>query len=297
MWTILSAIPFPQLDPVFFRLGPIAVRWYGLAYLTGFAFAYWGLSRQIRSGRLRLTNANLSELVGWSVAGVIIGGRLGWWLFYHRSSGAFEPWYEPLAVWHGGMSFHGGLIGVILVTAIWAWRRQLPALHIADALALVTPVGLLFGRLANFINAELVGRPTEMPWGVIFPGELFARHPSQLYEALLEGPVLLLCLWWYSRWRQVESTKNAGRVAGAFLLLYGTFRFAVEFTRQPDEQLGYIAFGWLTMGQLLSAGLVLLGIGLVAWKSVRPRTHDQPVQSQASAAILSSRRNWRTRKT
>ena len=283
MWTILSAIPFPQLDPVLFRLGPIAVRWYGLAYIAGFAFAYWGLCRQIRSGRLRLTHENLSGLLGWAVAGVIVGGRLGWWLFYHRSSGAIEPWYEPLAVWHGGMSFHGGLIGVILVTAAWAWRRQLPAMHIADALALVTPVGLFFGRLANFINAELVGRPTEMPWGVVFPGEAFARHPSQLYEAILEGPVLLLCLWWFARGRQEQFGRGTGQIAGAFLLLYGIFRFAVEFSRQPDEQLGYIAFGWLTMGQLLSVGLLLIGIGLATRRLVRFRGSAAPSHSNLPA--------------
>ena len=156
------------------------------------------------------------------------------------------------------MSFHGGLMGVLVALLLWTWRRRAPFWNVADSLALVTPLGLFFGRIANFINAELVGRPTAVPWGVIFPGDSVARHPSQLYEAVLEGPLLLLVLWCFFRLRR----SSDGQTAALFLICYGLFRFAVEFTRQPDEQLGFIAFGWPTMGQLLSAALALAGLAL-----------------------------------
>jgi phosphatidylglycerol:prolipoprotein diacylglycerol transferase len=189
---------------------------------------------------------------------VILGGRLGWWLFYHRAQGAAEPWYEPIAIWRGGMSFHGGLIGVTVALLWWSWRNKMSFWNLADALAQVTPIGLFLGRIANFINGELVGRPTSLPWGVIFPGENFPRHPSQLYEAILEGPLLWLILWAFAH----GSRRREGQLAAIFLIFYGLLRFAVEFTRQPDEQLGFIAFGWLTMGQLLSIALTFIGFVL-----------------------------------
>ena len=190
----LASIQYPQIDPVLFRMGPLAVRWYGAAYLLGFLLAYGVLRGLIRRGQLRLSPLGLEGLVAWLFAGVIVGGRAGWWFFYHRG-GAVEPWYEPLAIWHGGMSFHGGLIGVAVALGVWAWTKRAPFWNIADCLALVVPIGLFFGRIANFINAELVGRPTDLPWGVVFPGETIARHPSQIYEAVLEGVVLALILW------------------------------------------------------------------------------------------------------
>jgi phosphatidylglycerol:prolipoprotein diacylglycerol transferase len=211
-----------------------------------------------RKGILRLPADAVGDLVSWLAIGVVLGGRAGWWLFYHRSEGAIEPWYEPIAIWHGGMSFHGGLIGVLVALLIWSWKRRAPFWNLTDCLALVTPLGLFFGRIANFINAELVGRPTTMPWGMIFPGDSIPRHPSQLYEALLEGPALLLLLWSIHRFRRPRD----GRTAALFLVFYGVFRFVVEFTRRPDPQLGFIAFGWLTMGQLLSAVLALAGLML-----------------------------------
>lgn len=255
---IVAALAYPAIDPVFLHLGPIAIRWYGVAYLVAFFLAYLGLQRMVRSGRLRLSHERLADLLYWLIAGVMVGGRVGWWIFYHRDEGAAEPWYEPLAIWHGGMSFHGGLTGVGVAIFAWAWRNRASPLNIADCVALITPMGLFFGRVANFINAELVGRPTSVPWGIIFPGEIFARHPSQLYEALLEGPLLLAALWAFASRRR----RNEGQTASAFLLLYGVMRFVVEFTRQPDEQLGFIAFGWLTMGQLLSLIISLVGAGL-----------------------------------
>ena len=262
MVNLLATIPYPQFDPVALRLGPLAVRWYGLAYLTAFLLAYGLLRRMIRRGRLRLSREDLGELVGWLAGGVIVVGRLGWWVFYHRSEGAAEPWYEPLALWHGGMSFHGGLVGVAAALLLWSWRSRATFWNLAECLALVTPVGLFLGRLANFVNAELVGRPTSVPWGMFFPGDSVARHPSQLYEAALEGPLLLALLWMFRHRRRVSVE---GRTAALFLILYGILRFAVEFTRQPDPQLGFVAFGWLSMGQLLSGALV--AVGTILWIS------------------------------
>ena len=251
---VIGSISYPKIDPVFLRIGPLSLRWYGLAYLLGFACAYVMLQGMIARGSLRISKDALGELVSWLAMGVIVGGRGGWWLFYHRSTGALEPWYEPIAIWHGGMSFHGGLIGVVIGLVLWSWKRHAAFWNLADCLAQAIPVGLFFGRIANFINAELVGRRTDLPWGVVFPGENFPRHPSQLYEALLEGPVLLVALWLIAGLKRKD-----GFVASMFLVLYGLLRFVVEFTRQPDDQLGFIAFGWLTMGQLLSIGLSLIG--------------------------------------
>ena len=278
MNTLFAAIEHPAIDPVLWTLGPLAVRWYGIAYLAAFIIGYAGLRRMIRTGRLGLSTDQLSDLLGWLVAGVLIGGRLGWWFIYHRNEGTMEPWYEPLAIWQGGMSFHGGAIGVAVALLAWARRRRVSVLNIADCLAMVTPVGLFLGRLANFVNSELIGRPTSLPWGVIFPGDHIARHPSQLYEALLEGPILLLLLWFARPWRGWHE----GRMVALFLILYGVFRFAVEFTRQPDAQLGFIAFGWLTMGQLLSGATVIFGIFL--WAIQRHRHRATPDGYKAISA-------------
>jgi phosphatidylglycerol:prolipoprotein diacylglycerol transferase len=254
---MLANLKYPAIDPILVRLGPIAIRWYGVAYLLGFLIGYLALKRMIRRETLRLTLDQLGDLISWLVVGVMVGGRGGWWLFYHRADGSPGPWYEPLAVWHGGMSFHGALIGVTLATALWCWKNRTSFLQVADSVVLVAPIGLFFGRIANFINAELVGRVTTVPWGVVFPGDIQPRHPSQLYEAVLEGPLLLLTLWLVHR-----RAHRSGIVLSAFLMVYGALRFLVEFTREPDPQVGFIAFGWLTMGQLLSAGLFVAGAGL-----------------------------------
>jgi phosphatidylglycerol:prolipoprotein diacylglycerol transferase len=251
-----ASIPYPKIDPDVLRFGTFHVRWYGVAYLLGFALAFAALRRMSRKGLLRLPVASIGDMVSALAAGVMLGGRGGWWLFYHRSQGAIEPWYEPVAIWHGGMSFHGGLTGVLVALALWSWKRRAPFWNLADCLSLVAPFGLFFGRIANFINAELVGRPTSVAWGIVFPGDSVPRHPSQLYEAGLEGPLLLIILW-ATRHRRPQKD---GQSAATFLFAYGVFRFLVEFTREPDPQLGFIAFGWLTMGQLLSIALMIAGI-------------------------------------
>lgn len=281
----LAAIEFPHISPVIFQVGPIKVRWYGMAYLVGFALAYAVLVRLSRRGRLRISQTDVSDLIGWLVIGVMVGGRGGWWLFYHVAQGP-EPWYEPVAVWHGGMSFHGGLIGVLSVVWIWCRQTKSPFWNVADCAALVVPIGLFFGRIANFINAELVGRPSNLPWAVRFPGDDFTRHPSQIYEALLEGPLLLVSLWLADRWL----AKSDGKIAGLFVILYGIFRFCVEFTREPDRQLGYIAFGWLTMGQLLSVLFTLGGV-VLWWLAPGPLEANSsgPVDRHASRATRQGR--------
>ena len=243
-----AQLMFPEwLDPIALQIGPVSVRWYGLAYLAAFAVGYMLLLRASRRGTLRLAPSAVGDLVVWLIAGVMLGGRIGWWIVYDRAADA--PWWEPFAIWRGGMSFHGGLIGVTIAVALFARLRRVPLWNTVDHLALAAPIGLLVGRLANFINAELVGRPTSLPWGVVFPGEAIARHPSQLYEAALEGLLLGSILW--AVYGLVRRRRD-GELALLFLALYGVFRFAVEFTRQPDPQVGFVAFGWLTMGQILS---------------------------------------------
>lgn len=274
----LSSISFPLLDPVALQLGPFQVRWYGLAYLVGFALAFVVLRTLRSNGILRLSSSALSDLMGALALAVMVGGRLGWWVFYHRGYGGDEPWYEPLALWHGGMSFHGGLAGVGVALAIFAWRREAPFWNLADCAAVVAPLGLFFGRIANFINAELVGRVTTVPWAVLFPGDTVPRHPSQLYEAVLEGPLLLAIVLFGWKYLKVPE----GRVASLFLIAYGLLRFLVEFTRQPDEQIGFIAFGWLTMGQLLSLALSAVGVG--CWIFLAPASDENRVAAARGPA-------------
>jgi phosphatidylglycerol:prolipoprotein diacylglycerol transferase len=190
---------------------------------------------------------------------MVFGARLGWWLFYHRPGWNSEPWYEPVATWHGGMSFHGGAAGLFISMLIWQGFSHRSMWSLADACVLVVPAGLFLGRVANFMNGELLGRPADLPWAVVLPGYTLPRHPSQLYEALLEGPALFVSLYAYRKWCRPE----IGELTAAFLALYGAFRFLVEFTRLPDREIGYIAFGWLTMGQLLSATFTIMGMTLL----------------------------------
>ncbi|MGQ0546700.1 MAG: prolipoprotein diacylglyceryl transferase [Betaproteobacteria bacterium] len=255
----------PDIDPVAFSIGPLAVRWYGLMYLAGFAAAWWLGRRRIAGGLAPLTREHFEGLVFAAVLGVILGGRLGYVLFYKPAYYASHP-LEILAIWHGGMSFHGGLLGVIVAMAFVAWRRGIGFLRLADFVAPLVPLGIAAGRIANFINGELWGRPTALPWGMVFrgAGEL-PRHPSQLYQAALEGLALFALLWWFS-----SKPRPRGQVSGLFLVGYGVFRFAVEFTREPDAHLGLLALG-LTMGQWLSLPMIAAGAALLWWSKDRPR--------------------------
>ena len=271
-------IPYPQLDPTIVRIGPFALRWYGLMYLLGFLASFFLVKRQIREeaekGFLKDREREERLLEGILVAlvlGVIVGGRLGYVLFYNPGFFLKHP-LEILATWHGGMSFHGGAIGVAIAGWIYCRRHDTDFFLWADRFAVTVPVGLFFGRIGNFINGELFGRPTDVPWAMIFPqGGLVPRHPSQLYEALCEGPVLFAILWPLrgKRW-------PTGRKLALFFVCYGVIRFFLEFFREPDPQLGFIAFGWLTMGQLLSVLLALFGLVLFVLRK-NPRQEEEDV--------------------
>jgi phosphatidylglycerol:prolipoprotein diacylglycerol transferase len=244
----------PDIDPVIFSIGPLAVRWYGLMYLLGFVFAYLLLSRLSAKRGLAIGKEELSDLLFYAVIGVVLGGRLGYTLFYNAGYFLAHP-LEIFYVWEGGMSFHGGLLGVVASLLLFCRRRHYSPLSIGDLAVTAAPIGLGLGRLGNFINGELWGRITDVPWAVVFPAAgPEPRHPSQLYEAVLEGPLLFCCLWYLHR-RGVRP----GIPFFSFFLLYGLFRFLVEFVRQPDAHLGYLWAG-ATMGQLLSLPMILFGV-------------------------------------
>jgi phosphatidylglycerol:prolipoprotein diacylglycerol transferase len=246
---------FPQIDPVIFSLGPLSVRWYGLMYLVGFVAAFFLAKR--RMDRIGWNKDQLSDFLFWGFLGVIIGGRIGYVLFYQFDTFLSDPLYL-FKIWTGGMSFHGGLLGVITAIALYARRANLHFLTLGDFVAPLVPIGLGAGRLGNFINAELWGRTTDVSWGVIFPGAgNLPRHPSQLYEFALEGVLLFVILWWLS-----AKPKPRGVIGGTFLLGYGAFRFIVEYFREPDAHLGLYSFG-LSQGQLLCVPMILLGVWLI----------------------------------
>ncbi|MBS97728.1 MAG: prolipoprotein diacylglyceryl transferase [Oceanospirillaceae bacterium] len=249
-----------DIDPVALDLGVIQIHWYGLMYLVGFAAAWWlGTLRARRPGS-GWTVQQISDLVFWGAVGVVVGGRSGYVLFYNFDNFLDNPLWL-LQVWKGGMSFHGGLIGVILVLWLFGRHHRKRFFEMGDFVAPLIPIGLGAGRLGNFIGGELWGRTTDLPWGVIFPraGDGMPRHPSQLYEFALEGVVLFIVLWWFS-----SCPRPPMAVSGLFLLLYGVFRSLVELVREPDEHLGFIAFDWLSMGQLLSLPMILFGAALLA---------------------------------
>ena len=254
---------YQQLDPIALSLGPLTVRWYGLAYVLGFVCAALVLYFTARRWKVRLDVDTLLTVMICAMLGVILGGRLGYVLFYGEGYYLQHP-AEILALNHGGMSFHGGLIGALLGGIVAARIAHVPYLTLADLGCIAAPIGLFFGRCANFVNGELWGAPTDLPWGVVFGGAAgsMPRHPSQLYEALLEGVVIFCVLFALSRKRP---PRPRGTFLGIFLIMYGAFRFLVEFVREPDAQLGYLWGGWLTMGQLLSVPLVLVGIGVLAY--------------------------------
>ena len=257
---------YQNIDPVLFSAGPFTVRWYGLAYVLGFVCAALVIWRVARRWRVRVDVDSLLTIMFCVIIGVIVGGRLGYVLFYGNGMYLQNP-LEILAFNLGGMSLHGGLVGALLAGIVAAKLTGIPYLTLADLGCIGAPLGLLFGRCANFINGELWGAPTDAPWGVVFGGAagMMPRHPSQLYEAFLEGIVLFAVLYLLSRARPPRSR---GTFLGLFLIMYGCFRFIMEFVREPDVQLGYLWGGWLTMGQLLSVPLILVGIGVLVYALV-----------------------------
>jgi phosphatidylglycerol:prolipoprotein diacylglycerol transferase len=249
----------PHINPVFFRLGPVEFRWYGLMYILGFVAGYFLICAGIKRQKIGWTKDDVADFLFIMAIGIIIGGRTGYVLFYNLSYFLDHP-LKAFAFWTGGMSFHGGLTGGILTGTCFIKRKKTPFYSISDITAPAIPIALALGRIGNFINGELYGRVTDLPWGMVFPsGGNLPRHPSQLYEAILEGPVTFLILQLLAKKRQ-----PAGVISWSFIALYGLFRFFVEFFREPDQQLGYI-LGPFSMGQLMSFPMLLLGLAMV-WR-------------------------------
>ncbi|MGN7735808.1 prolipoprotein diacylglyceryl transferase [Ensifer sp. 22564] len=269
--TRLAILPFPEIDPVIFQIGPLAVHWYGLAYVAGILIGWFYARRLAMNNALwrnetpAVTLQQLDDFLLWAAGGIVLGGRIGYILFYDLGSVLANP-IRAIEIWNGGMSFHGGFLGTTLAMIIFARRNGIVLWSLFDIVAAVVPIGLFFGRIANFINGELWGRLSSMPWAIVFPtGGPFARHPSQLYEAALEGLVLLGVLSWFIYRRQ--ALKSPGLVTGIFVLGYALSRIFVEFFREPDAQIGYLVGGWLTMGMVLSLPMALAGI----WAITRAR--------------------------
>ncbi len=256
----MLSLAFPAIDPVMISVGPVAIRWYAVAYLLGFVLGWWYCMVLARMNPDGPSDKQYDDYLAWAVIGTVLGGRLGYVLFYQFDFYLNNP-LEMFYVWHGGMSFHGGLAGILLATWLFVRRRKIHYFAFTDLLACATPIGLGFGRVANFINGELFGRVTDLPWGVTFPhGGGLPRHPSQLYEAFLEGLVLFVVMAVLARIPALR--KKEGLLSGVFLALYAVFRFAVEYVREPDEQLGFL-LGDMTMGQMLSVPVLLFGIVLL----------------------------------
>ncbi len=253
-------LTYPNIDPIALQLGPISIHWYGIMYMLAFASAWWLAMR--RAPIAGFSKEQVSDIIFYGAIGVVLGGRIGYILFYQFGAFIREP-SMILRVWEGGMSFHGGLIGVMLAVIFCARRQQRSFASIMDFVAPIVPLGLGAGRLGNFIGGELWGRPTELPWGMVFPHvDQLARHPSQLYQFALEGIFLFILVWLYS-----AKPRASLRISGMFLLGYGGQRLVVEFARQPDSHLNFIAFGWLTQGQLLSIPMIALGLYLLLRKA------------------------------
>ncbi len=289
---------FHDINPVMLQFGPISVHWYGLMYLCGFGAAYWLGIRRLRAGRLGISAEQFSDLLFAGMLGVIVGGRIGYMLVYGRDELFANP-VSLFKVWEGGMSFHGGLAGVVVASAWWSRKQGRHPFDVVDFLVPLVPIGLGLGRIGNWIGGELWGRHTDVAWGVIFPKSLAhlglgldalraqaaaglldaqARHPSQLYQAFLEGIVLFSVVW-------VFTIRPRPRYAasGVFSIVYGLGRFLVEFVREPDQQMGFVAFDWMTTGQLLSIPLILLGIVFLWLSRTQPVAKYEMVASAAKA--------------
>jgi len=271
----LLVLPFPNFDPVAVSLGPFAVKWYALAYIVGIVLG-WVYARHILrnekywGGPAPISIVQFDDYVLWVTLGIILGGRLGYVLFYNFTWFIAHP-LEIFQLWQGGMSFHGGFLGCVAAVLLFGWRNRVPVLSLGDITCAVGPIGLLLGRLANFINGELWGRPTDVPWAFVFPtGGPLPRHPSQLYEGALEGILLFVLLTLMIRRGALQ---RPGLIIGTFAIVYGLARIFSEFFREPDPQLGFL-WGGLTMGMLLSLPMIAAGIAFVLWAMRRPRTSE-----------------------
>jgi len=265
MEIVQASLPFPNIDPVLFSIGPLAIHWYGLAYVVGILLG-WRYARILARterlwapGKPAMTPVDIDDFLLWAALGIVLGGRVGYILFYDFAAFAANP-LRLLEIWNGGMSFHGGLLGTIIAMIVFARRRNIVVWSLFDVVAASACIGLFLGRVANFVNAELWGKVSDVPWAVVFPtGGPLPRHPSQLYEAVLEGPVLfalLAVLIW--RFGKLNTPRYVG---GAFIAGYAVSRILVEFVREPDAHIGYLFGGWLTMGMLLSIPMLAIGIG------------------------------------
>ncbi|GHM58898.1 MAG: prolipoprotein diacylglyceryl transferase [Candidatus Mesenet longicola] len=253
----MNVILFPHIDPVIFSIGPVSVRWYSIAYVLGIIFAHWYLHEV---DKYKIFNQKFHDsLLAWSIVGIVFGGRIGYMLIYNLSYYSNSP-TEIFKIWHGGMSFHGGLIGCVIAIIAVCKKHNISALLIMDLLACAAPIGLFLGRIANFINGELFGRITDLPWGIIFPGDDLARHPSQLYEAVGEGLLLFIILNLLLFFTNLRSYRGA--LTGIGMTFYAIIRFLIEFFREPDLQIGYLLLN-LTMGQLLSISMVIIGMIII----------------------------------
>ncbi|GGF68075.1 prolipoprotein diacylglyceryl transferase [Terasakiella brassicae] len=264
------AIAFPMIDPIAVELGPIAIRWYALAYIVGLVGGWQYIKFLTKSFPGNITHQQVDDFLFWATIGVVLGGRTGYVLFYNFDYFSQNP-MAILQVWKGGMSFHGGFLGVVVAAILFCKKHKLPMLSFGDLLACGAPIGLFFGRIANFANAELFGRETDVPWGVIFPnGGPNPRHPSQIYEALMEGLILFIVLFILSRRERLR--QSPGLFMGVFIAGYGIARSIVEMVRQPDVQIGYLS-GGSTMGQWLSVPMILIGIGFIIY-ALRHQNND-----------------------
>lgn len=256
----MTGIAYPDISPIIFSIGPLAIRWYSMAYLFGILSAWYLIAKNIKKYNLPISKENLEDLVFYVTLGIILGGRLGYIMFYGSDIFLKNP-LEIFAIWHGGMSFHGGIVGVIIATYLFSRKIGYPFLGLTDLISLYVPIGIFCGRLANFANDELWGRVANVPWAIRFPsGGYLPRHPSQLYEACTEGVLIFICLniMWCFPWVR----QNKGYISGTFLSLYGMFRIIMEQFREPDAQIGFI-FANITMGQLLSLPFIILGSLLI----------------------------------
>lgn len=276
---------YPQIDPVAIALGPLQVHWYGLMYLFGFVAAWWLGLRRARQPGSHWTPQQVSDLVFYSALGVILGGRIGYTLFYNFSGFVSDP-LSIVKLWEGGMSFHGGAIGVLLAFGWFARKAGKRYFEVADFIVPMVPIGLCAGRIGNFINGELWGRASDVPWAMVFPADplQITRHPSQLYQSLMEGLLLFVVLWLYS-----AKPRPAAAVTGLFGVGYGTARIIGEFFREPDAHMGFIAFDWLTMGMLLSLPMVVAGTAMMIWayrqERQGPRPGSRPGSRESQAGV------------